>query len=209
MLEVGHQIVVQMHGEPGSGKSTVAQALGQQLGAVVLDKDVIKAALLRSGIAERDAAAGAYEVYFAQARAFVAAGHSVVLDNPVFWESVERRWLDLAAFAGSRGILIECVCRDRDELVRRLTTREALESQPRVPLDLVRHPGSAATTFEPRLTLDTTRPLAELIDEALAYIGHLTSQPLSPTGRKHDVERGSHASAPPTTDDRRRATARR
>ena len=76
-----------MHGEPGSGKSTVARAIGARLGAV-LDKDVIKAALLRSGIPEREVASGAYEVYFAQARAFVAAEHSVLLDNPVFWESV-------------------------------------------------------------------------------------------------------------------------
>jgi predicted kinase len=174
-----------MHGEPGSGKSTVAQVLGARLGATVLDKDVIKAALLRSGIAERDAAAGAYEVHFAQARAFVAAGHSIVLDNPVFWESVERHWLEIAADAGSPPILIECVCPDRTELVRRLTTREALESQPR-QLDLLRRPGSAATTYKPRLTLDTTRPLDELVDEALAYVAHLIPQP-----PLHDVERGS------------------
>ena len=65
----GHQIVVQMHGEPGSGKSTVAQALGARLGAVVIDKDVIKASLLRVGIVEQQAAASAYEVFFAQALA--------------------------------------------------------------------------------------------------------------------------------------------
>ena len=197
-------LVIQMHGEPGSGKSTVARALGARLGAVVVDKDVIKAALLRSGIAEREAASGAYEVHFAQARAFVAAGHSIVLDNPVFWESVERHWLEIAALAGSPGILIECVCPDREELVRRLATRDALESQPHEPLDLVRHPGSAATTFEPRLTLDTTRPLAELANEALAYITHLTARP-----PLHDMEAGSHAPASPTTGDRRPATAPR
>lgn len=193
-----------MHGEPGGGKSTVAQVLGQQLGAVVLDKDVIKAALLRSGIAERDAAAGAYEVYFAQARAFVAAGHSIVLDNPVFWESVERHWLEIAADAGSPPILIECVCPDRDELIRRLATRDALESQTREPLALDCNPGSAATTFEPRLTLDTTRRLDDLVAEALAYVEHLTPQP-----PLHVVEKGSHAPTRPTTDDRRPATAPR
>lgn len=159
-----------MHGEPGSGKSTVARALGPRLGAIVLDKDVIKAALLRAGIAELQAAAGAYEVFFSQARSLVAAGHSVVLDNPVFWQPVERRWLEIARHAGSPGILIECVCSDRDELVRRLATRDALESQPRAPLDLRRHPGSAATPFQPRLTLDSTRPLDEIVAEAVAYI---------------------------------------
>jgi predicted kinase len=193
-------IVVQMHGEPGSGKSTLAHALGEALGALVIDKDVIKAALLRSGIPEQQAAAGAYEVFFAQARAFVAAGHAVVLDNPVFWEPVERRWLEIADAAGSPRILIECVCSDRDELARRLTTREAVESQPRTPLDLARHPGATPTPFQPRLTLDTTRPLADLVDEAVSYVEHLTPQP-----PLHAVERGSRPPAPPTTDDRRPA----
>ena len=163
-------LVIQMHGEPGSGKSTVARGIGPRLGAIVLDKDVIKAALLRSAIAESQAGAAAYEVYFSQARALVASRHSIVLDSPVFWESVEHRWLEIARLAGSPAILIECVCPDRDELVRRLATRDAMESQPREPLDLVRHPGAVATSFQPRLTLDSTRPLDEIVAEAVAYI---------------------------------------
>ena len=164
------QLVIQMHGEPGSGKSTVAREIGARISAVVIDKDVIKAALLRVGIAEQQAAAGAYEVFFAQARALTAAGHSIILDNPVYWESVERRWLEISDAAGSPRILIECVCDDRAELVRRLTTREALESQPREVLNPDRHPGIAETLFEPRLVLDTTRPFEEIVDEAMAYV---------------------------------------
>ena len=174
-----------MHGEPGSGKSTLARALGERLGAVVLDKDVIKAALLRVGIVEQRAAAGAYEVFFAQARALAALGHSIVLDNPVYWESVERRWMEIAELVGSPAVLIECVCPDREELVRRLDARAALESQPRDPLDPVQHPGSSATAFQPRLTLDTTRRLPDLVDEAVAYVERLTPRP-----PLHAVERG-------------------
>jgi predicted kinase len=168
-----------MHGEPGSGKSTVSRGLGVALGAVVLDKDVIKAALLRSGIAENAAAAGAYEVFFAQARALVEMGHSVVLDNPVFWPQTEANWLQLVELAGSPHILIECVCPDRMELLRRLASREALESQPREPLDLKRHPGSAETAFQPRLMLDTTRPLADLIAEAESFIASRITSPVA------------------------------
>ncbi len=186
-MEGSSKIVVQMHGEPGSGKSTLARGIGARLNAIVLDKDVIKAALLRVGIGEQHAAAGAYEVFFAQARGFVTAGHSIVLDNPVNWASVERRWLEIATLAGSPAILIECVCADRDEIVRRLATRDALESQPRSPLDLRQHPESAVTRFEPRLTVDTTRPQDDLVDEASAYI----CATLAPT---------------PTTGDRRLAT---
>jgi predicted kinase len=163
-------LVIQMHGEPGSGKSTVAAELAARIGAVVLDKDVIKAALLRVGIAEKEAASGAYEVFFAQARALAEAGQSIVLDNPVYWETVESRWLEIADEAGSPRILIECVCPDDSELERRLSTREALESQPRVRLNPDRHPGIAETQFEPRLILDTTLPLADLVRSAVAYV---------------------------------------
>ena len=171
--------IVQMHGEPGSGKSTIARAIGAALPAVVIDKDVIKAALLRSGIVEAQAAAGAYEVYFDLARHVIAQGQSVILDNPVFWPRVEQNWKRLADDAGSPHTMIECACPDRDELVRRLATRDALESQPRVPLDLRRHPGTIVIDCE-RLTLDTTRPLAELIDEALVYIRARTATPAAP-----------------------------
>ncbi|TAK55150.1 MAG: ATP-binding protein [Dehalococcoidia bacterium] len=161
------QLVVQMHGEPGSGKSTVARAIAPRIGAVVLDKDVIKAALLRAGIDEGRAGPAAY---FAQAESIVELGHSLILDNPVFWATVEQRWLAICERANSHAVLIECVCGDEAELRRRLTTRDALESQPRAPLELTRHPGAAATSFQPRLVVDTTRPLAESVDEALAYI---------------------------------------
>ncbi|MBF6600461.1 MAG: AAA family ATPase [Dehalococcoidia bacterium] len=169
-------LVVQMHGEPGSGKSTLARALAPRIGAIVLDKDVIKAALLRSGIDEGAAAAGAYQAYFSLGRALVEQGHALVLDNPVFWPRVEARWLALSALAGSSPLLIECVCSDRDELRRRLRSRDALASQPREPLDLLAHPGAAATSFEPRLRLDTTGALDDLADEAAAYIERARSR---------------------------------
>jgi predicted kinase len=170
MSPLSGALVVQMHGEPGSGKSTLARAIAPHIGAVVLDKDVIKAALLRGSVPEHQAGPAAYEVYFAQADDLVKLGHSVILDNPVYWPRVEERWHALAGRVGSPRLLIECVCADRAELERRLATRDALESQPRDALDLTRHPGSAATSFQPRLTLDTTRPISDLVDEAVVYL---------------------------------------
>ena len=163
-------IVVQMHGEPGSGKSTLARALAPRIDAVALDKDVIKSALLRVGVGESLSASGAYEVFFGVARDLVRQGRSVILDNPVYWPSVEQHWLELAALAGNEPLLIECVCADRAEIIRRLATRDAGESQPRDPLDLRRHPGSVPTAFQPRLTLDTMRPLSDLVEQAVAYV---------------------------------------
>jgi predicted kinase len=162
-------LVVQMHGVPGSGKSTIARAIAPSLNAVVIDKDVIKAALLRVGIAEQQAASGAYEAYFDLASHMVRMGHSVILDNPVFWPRVEEKWITLASEAASSLLMIECVCGDVAELRRRLATRQALESQPREPLDLRRYDGTIEVSCD-RLTIDTTRPIEECVAAALDYV---------------------------------------
>src|SRR5262249_52812418 len=108
MSELRRTVVVQMHGEPGSGKSTLARALAPRIDAIVLDKDVIKSAILRSGARETLAASAAYETYFDLARSFVEQRRSLILDNPVFWPRVEERWLEASAAASCPPILIEC-----------------------------------------------------------------------------------------------------
>ena len=173
MTTNGRQIIVQMHGEPGSGKSTIARELRRALGAIVLDKDVIKAALLRSGVGEAQAAPAAYEAFFELAADLAAQGRSLVLDNPVNWPRIEEKWIRVAKRHSATRVMIECVCADRTELARRLAARQSLESQPRVPLA----PRKAAIDFEPaspRLVLDTRRPIGENVERALAYIGGRT-----------------------------------
>jgi len=162
-------LVVQMHGVPGSGKSTLARALGQEIDAVVLDKDVIKAALLRSGLSGEQAAPAAYEAYFALARGLVAQGRSVILDNPVFWPSIEENWRALAAAAGSPLLMIECACDDRTELARRLRERASLESQQNAPYRRRRQGREWEPSCE-RLILDTTRPSGEILSAAVDYV---------------------------------------
>ncbi|MDE3095538.1 MAG: ATP-binding protein [Chloroflexota bacterium] len=174
-------LVVQMHGEPGSGKSTLARALGPALHAVVLDKDIVKSALLRAGVSEALAGPASYEAYYGVAASLLRQGLSVVLDNPVYWPISLDKSRRLAMFAGARYALIECACPDRAELLRRLRTRDAMESQPRAPLDLDKHPGAAVvTTREPRLVLDTTRPLDDLVQSAIAHIEAHSAAPAAP-----------------------------
>ena len=163
-------VVVQMHGEPGSGKSTVAREIGRRLGLVVLDKDLVKDAVMR-GLGIDNAAAGpvAYEVFWAIARSVAQQGHSLIFDNPAYWPLVQERSRTIADEEGAAYVMIETVCPDRDALVERLATRQALSSQPTTPyrFDLV--DGISEPSCE-RLVLDTTRPLAENVDEAVAYI---------------------------------------
>jgi predicted kinase len=163
-------IVVQMHGEPGGGKSTVAREIGRRMGAVVLDKDIVKAAIMQATGTD-NAAAGppAYEVYWAVARSIAMQGHSLIFDNPAYWPLVQQRSREIAGAAGAAYVMIECACSDRDVLAERLATRDALISQPREPYRFDQVDGIVEPACE-RLVLDTLRPLDEIVEEAMAYI---------------------------------------
>lgn len=161
--------LVQMHGLPGSGKSALASALAPHIDAVVLDKDVLKSALLRTGMLDSDAGAAAYDVVFDIAEDLMRRGQSVVLDSPAFWPVIVEKGQRIARDAGASYFMLECACDDERELRRRLASRTPMISQPREPLDLSRYPGTADPSCE-RLRLDTTRPLDELVPEALAYL---------------------------------------
>jgi predicted kinase len=161
-------LVVQMNGDPGSGKSTIARALASELGLVVLDKDVFKTALLRTGMEDLAAGGASYEVFFDLATDLAAQGVSLILDSPVFWPQVEQKSRAVAGAVGAGYRMIECVCPDGDELARRLLTRDALASQPHIV-----HGGRAADAFRPsadRLVLDTTRTLDVCVADAVAYL---------------------------------------
>jgi predicted kinase len=160
-------LVVQMHGVPGSGKTTIARELSGRIGALVLDKDVIKTALMDAGMTFEDAGWPALVAHYEIADMLLRQGHSVILDNPVAWSSVQERSRGLAERHGARYVLIECVCTDSRTLARRLASRPALASQARAPLG--RRPGTAEPVGE-RLILDTLRPLQDVVDEAVAYV---------------------------------------
>ena len=102
-----------MHGEPGSGKTTLARALASPLGAVVLEMDIVTAALIRTCVFVEPPGSAVYEVHYSLAADLLRQGLSVVLDNPVYRPFVEDRSQAVAREAGAAWVMIECVCSDR------------------------------------------------------------------------------------------------
>ena len=45
-----NQVFIQMSGAPGSGKTTIANAISERIKAVIIDHDVTKSALLNAGV---------------------------------------------------------------------------------------------------------------------------------------------------------------
>jgi predicted kinase len=167
--------LLQMHGESGAGKSTMALAIGRATGAVVLDKDCIKGPLIEGGIEDPQAGGLAYDVFYLLAESILGQGFSVVLDSPVFWPRIAERGRALASSAGAAYFIVECRCEDAALQEQRLTTRPRLASQPGSRAELavaLARPGVVRELAEPHLTIDTTQPVDVCVAQALRYIGH-------------------------------------
>src|SRR3954454_5344525 len=108
-------MLIAMAGLPGSGKSTVAACLAERLGAVILDKDRVRAALFPprvldySAVQDDVAIAAIYQAVRAIHKA--NAGQAVILDGRTYLRRGQvQPLLDLAASLSERPWIIECVC---------------------------------------------------------------------------------------------------
>jgi predicted kinase len=172
-----------MSGAPGSGKSTIADALARQRGFVILDHDVVKNAQLAAGLPFAEAGRLSYSVLLAMAEDLLRQGHSVIIDSPCFYEALLHGGQAAADRTGAVYRYLECVTDDLDVLDHRLLTRRRVASQvtgvDQAPRDGSDRPGRdvfrdwidnmkrPASGF---FRLDTTRPIEKCIEEALAFL---------------------------------------
>jgi predicted kinase len=164
------RFLLQMHGTSGAGKSTLASAIGRETSAVVIDMDILKAGMLDDGVPEDVAGPTAYSIFFDLANSMLRQGFSVVMDSPANFSHIRERGASIAAANGAAYRMIECCIDDLDELQRRLDARFARVSQPKVAhIGADRRPGASPVT-EPRLILDTSKPLEVTLPLALAYL---------------------------------------
>jgi predicted kinase len=160
-------------GLPGSGKSTVAEALSRALSLPVFSIDPIEAAMWRGGLGRAETGIAAYEVAIALADEHLRLGHSVIVDavNPV--EAPRAAGRDQAAKHRADLRIIECVCSDETVHRRRIEARvRNIAGMPEVTWDRVLQRRAEYEPWtDPRLTLDTSARSAEqLLVAAVNYL---------------------------------------
>jgi aminoglycoside phosphotransferase family enzyme/predicted kinase len=120
------QILV-VGGAPGTGKSTVAAALGDRLGAVVLRTDEVRQRVpVGEGLARYapEAVMATYLQTLLEARRLVGLGEHVILDAT--WSSAAHRELARRATEDTSCDLVEICCTlSRDEADARIRARQA------------------------------------------------------------------------------------
>ena len=108
-------------GLPGTGKSTLAEAVGRELGIPVFAKDWLEGTLLRSELKptreEKTLGSAAYELLTILAQRQLMLGQSVILDSVAASPSIRRSWRELSDQYGAVWRVIECIC--SDELLHR------------------------------------------------------------------------------------------
>jgi predicted kinase len=169
---MGRMLVV-MSGLPGTGKSTIADALGHELGAPVLSVDPIEAAIWRCGIPPSfETGVAAYEVAAVLAEHQLSLGLTAIVDSVSSVEVARDMWRQAAARAGAQLRGLEVVCSDEHAHRERLAGRRRhLEDFPEPSWDEVQQ---RRAEWEPwtddRLVIDTVRALDDNVADALRFL---------------------------------------
>jgi predicted kinase len=172
-----------MAGLPGAGKSTLALALGRELGWPVLDKDTVKTTLLQLGAEELLAGRASYQVLFDLARDLVVTQRlSIIMD----WPSVYPRVIEVSQTiaADARGALRVVFCaagpETRERRTRDRVSRLSQRGHPDRPPTARWHSNGDGREYFPflppdTLTMITDRPVEALSAELLPLLHTRTS----------------------------------
>ncbi len=170
------QLIV-FSGLPGTGKSSLAEAVGRRLGIPVFSKDVLEAAIIRAGMTEQEDARlqlgwAGYELLTALGARQIRLGQSAILDSVASTASIRTAWRALAHTHGADWRVIECICSDAELHRHRLEGRKrnvhGWKSSTWEEVERVR---SHFTTWqEEHLTVDAMATFGENIDSVLNYL---------------------------------------
>ncbi len=165
-------------GLPGAGKSTIAEVVGNRIGAPVVSVDPIESAILSAGIdSDQPTGLAAYLVAEKVAEAVLSKGNTVIVDAVNAVEPAREQWVKLATRQKTVIKFVEVICSDPAVHRERLAKRDrqlAHLSEPTwhaVEQSVDEWEQWAGPTGAvPRITLDSVQPLGVNVEQALAFI---------------------------------------
>jgi hypothetical protein len=168
--------LITFSGLPGTGKSTIAEAVARTLRIPVFAKDWLEATLIRCELmpAENGPPLGSagYELLTTLAERQLKLGQAVILDSVASTLSIRAKWRALAQTYRADWRVIECICSDAAAQRARMKVR-----QRGIPgwheldwSEVERVKAYYAPWEEERLILDALNPVEDNIAAALRYL---------------------------------------
>lgn len=162
-------------GLPGTGKSTLAEAVGRKLSVPVFAKDWLEATLLRCELLpsneNKPLGSAGYELLTTLAERQLMLSQSVILDSVASTQSIRDAWKHLSEKYQAEWRVIECICSDESFHRSRLAKRER-----GIPgwhelawSDVVKVKDYFSPWDEEHLVLDMMDPFEENISKAVRY----------------------------------------
>ncbi|WP_419961705.1 AAA family ATPase [Psychrobacillus sp. BM2] len=169
---------VQMSGFPGSGKSTLARQVLQKTGAVIIDHDIVKSALLHSieevAIDSNLAGKISYNIDWSLIEFHLSQGQDVIFDSPCLYQEMIDKGTYLSKRYNVKYKYIECYLSDIYEINSRLKNRERMISQIKEIKSEVAFKSTIENSKKPfgykYMTVDTGQPLESYIQDVMNYI---------------------------------------
>lgn len=174
-------MLILMAGLPGTGKSTLSRALADRCGGLVLDKDAIRAALFPPEHIEysREQDDFCQRIMLETSQFMLARNRDlkIFLDGRPFSRRYQRDEVREAANRLPTPLaIIECICSEKAALERLARDRETGAHLAANRSETLYGEIKAAfeALSEPRLTVNTDRPLPDCLRQADAYLARIS-----------------------------------
>lgn len=165
--------LLQMAGYPGSGKSNLAKEISKVTDAIIIDVDIIKTALIESGIDSNQIANAAYHSMFSLCEYYIGQNRDVIVDCPSHYSEILEKGINISNKYKAEYKFVECRLDSFEETNKRLRERNNKQSQytSTNEEDFYFWFGKSHKPTDLKyLTVDTSMPISDYLQQVIQYI---------------------------------------
>jgi predicted kinase len=164
-------MLIMICGLPATGKTTLAKALSEKLGAVHVSSDTVRMSMLEEREYTKEEKRMVYRAMFEKAEKNLKEGKNVVLDATFYKKELRENAEAVAEKAKTGFFIVECVTHE-ELLKERIFKRKKEETESEADFEVYR---KVKVQFEPieeeHLAVDTSLSLEKQVELVEKYIG--------------------------------------